>query len=149
MAAELKQALFEHLSANATIAAIVGARIVPNVAPTTATTGTTSASFFPYLAYERLSSDHVRHAGGPSGLAQGRMQIECWGLDSVTVESLADAVRRALQNFIGNMGAIALPVYSTLVDSMGDTVKFPETAADPIKWNVSVNVSIWYRESTT
>ena len=141
MTDKLKQALFEHMITDPTITAFVGSRVFPNAAPQTAP--------FPYITYERLDSEHFRHSLGSSGLAKALPEIDCWDTDSVVAEQIANRVRLRFHQFQGQMGNIALQVDSSTCEGMKDAVKQPENASDPTRWVVSVDLSVWYRETIT
>jgi hypothetical protein len=69
---------------------------------------------FPFYVYREISYDPTYHLTG-CDFAQTRMQVDCYGLSPTTAEDLREAVRKAVNNYAGAMGAET--VHSCNVDS--------------------------------
>lgn len=61
----------------------------------------------PYVTIQLLpvGEAHTHHMGGGGGLAQPSYQITCWESTRVLAETLATAVREAIDAFRGTMGS--------------------------------------------
>lgn len=55
------------------------------------------------IVYNRISSRGVRHMQGPSGLVQGRFQIDCWSQNADDAATLADMVKFRIEGFKGTI----------------------------------------------
>lgn len=95
----IRDELFTFLTGNAGISAIISARMSPQSAP--------QGAAFPNITFFRVSNDHFHNFAGAEGLVQQIFQIDCRDTDQTIVDSLADAVREALDGFLSKlMGAI-------------------------------------------
>ena len=92
----IEQALYKLLTTDADVTAIVKTRIYGNVAP--------EGKPLPYITYTRVDAEHYHHMGGLSGLANHRIQVDCWSNTYPQVKWLAEKVRLALDAFRGDVG---------------------------------------------
>ena len=106
---------------------------------------------WPALTYQRIGDGRrVWSHGGPSGLVETRLQLDAWARDTPTdrggalTARLADALRRALDGFVGRWGTVA--VQQVRLDS-------ERAAYDPDQkaqlWRRSQDYLIWYEEDVT
>jgi len=109
----IEDAVVAILLADAGVTALVADRVL---APPAAL-GTQA----PYVTHRRLATTRVRALAGPSGLADARLRLDCWGRDRAGVSGAAEAadvaqaVRRALDGFAGTAAGVAVRA-STLSD---------------------------------
>lgn len=92
----IEKAINALLRADATVNGLVGGRISPAGAP--------QGTAYPYLIYQRISTERVRSTEGPSQLAAARIQVTVYdGRDgaevALSVAAIAEAVRQALDGF--------------------------------------------------
>jgi hypothetical protein len=116
---ELEEGLYAHLSADATVAALVETRIYPLGAPQDAA--------MPNLAYQRISGAPGLAHDGPSGLAEARIQITCMAETYAGAKALATAVRNRLHGWRGGWGQV--PVGAAMIDSERDDYSQPFKAS--------------------
>lgn len=135
----LKQALYQHLTADAEVAAIVSNRVYPGVAPKDAP--------LPYITYQRISSQHERHMTGRAGVAHPRMQINCWSSSGITLETLVNEVRLALDRFAGAMGTVALNVLGAYLENIRDDQLLQAGASETVYHKASMEFIIWHAET--
>lgn len=91
-----RNALFEQLKDNAGVAAIVSTRIYNSVAP--------EGSALPFIVLEQIGGDRDHHTGGANGLTRREFQITSYDDKPNDAETLAEAIRDALDGFRGTMG---------------------------------------------
>lgn len=91
----IKQAIHVYLTGESLITDIVGGLIYYRTAPQNTPKGK------PYLTFQVIDSNSIHHQGGSSGTADTRVQIDSYSVDADEVESLASAVRIALDGFRG------------------------------------------------
>ncbi len=58
---------------------------------------------FPYISFQRISSQRDKHLGGSSGVVNTRMQVNCWALTAAEAEDIGELVRLRLDDFRGTM----------------------------------------------
>lgn len=92
---DLRPALRAFLLADASIVAMVGARVHPVRLP--------QGQKEPSVVYHRISALGDHNMAGPSGLSQVRMQVDCWAASSDTAAELSDLVKARLDGFRGPM----------------------------------------------
>ena len=106
---------------------------------------------WPALTYQRIGDGRrVWSHGGPNGLVETRLQLDAWARDTSTARGdaltahLADALRRALDGFVGQWGTV--PVQQVRLDSERATYD-PDTEAR--LWRRSQDYLVWYEEDVT
>ena len=80
--------LYSHLSADAGISALVGTRIYPVQMPQTPT--------LPAISYGRISNTAQF---GTTNVRETRYQVDCWAASYASVQSVAMAVKAALEEW--------------------------------------------------
>ena len=95
----IDEAIYSLLSADPGIAAIVADRITPVVS--------LEGGDMPALTYLIVDSIRAYSLAGPSGVARARVQFDSWGNHYLDARRLADAVRKAVSGFKGQIGGDA------------------------------------------
>lgn len=136
----IKAAIYDHLRNSTPIAAIVGTRIYPIVAP--------QGAALPYITFQRLHDEHNHHLGGAPGLVQAVFQINCWDDDDLGAEDLWAAVRNRFDGFRGQMGVNPndVAVRGIHLENL-DTFEPPTDASQPGIFGQLVTAEIWHAES--
>ena len=86
--ATVEENLYTLFTGSTAIAAVVGTRVYPVMAPQNAT--------YPCLVYTRVSTPRFHTHDGASGMAQPRFQINLWADSFSAARTLADTVRTAV-----------------------------------------------------
>lgn len=89
----IKQAMHAHITGSSLITDITGGRVYYRTAPQNVTE--------PYLTYQVIDATTEHHQGGSSGMGRTRLQVDSYSTDADEVESLATAVRMAVDGFRG------------------------------------------------
>lgn len=97
MTHSIRQSIYTFLTGHGLITAIVGTNIFYGYAPS----GTPS----PFIVYQQIDSIPEHHQGGDSGMGRTRIQIDCYSTDADQTETLAHAVRRALDGYRDSIGS--------------------------------------------
>jgi hypothetical protein len=92
----IEEALYSKLTGDAGVAALVVARIYPNVVP--------QDIAMPAVAYQRISTTRVMAHDGPTGVASARFQFTVSGSTYSSARNVVNAIRTALDGFSGLMG---------------------------------------------
>lgn len=93
----IMSALIDELANDAAVSAIVGDRIIANQA--------NQEEALPHIVINLISNLHTHHATAAAGVAHPSFQITCWETEPGKNETLASAVREALDGFRGTMGS--------------------------------------------
>lgn len=98
--ATIVKGLQTFLEAQSTITSVVGTRIYPQHLPRN--------SSYPCLTHQLVSRTYGHHLSGVTGLSTARVQVDCWGEKLSDVETLAEAVRVALDGYFGTIGDVTV-----------------------------------------
>lgn len=132
-------ALYTHLRDDAGVSAIVGTRIYPMNAP--------PAAVLPYVTFQVIALDDLRHMTGVVGVAETLMQLDSWGVSAGVARSLKEAIRTALHGFSGPMGDEALDVRSSTLRTARDDFERPAGGGTVGLYRVSQDFAIWHSVS--
>ena len=106
----LKTAIYEHLSTDAAIIAVVGGRIYRSFAP--------QANAFPFICYQRITATNQNDID----CVTERYQFDLVGKveDDETLESLKEHLLDSLNRFRGDLGNTGMKVKNTWLDIISD-----------------------------
>lgn len=143
MPANIHQALQSHLIGVTAISDLVGTRIYPDKAPTSAT--------FPYITYGVISNTHVRHFDDISGLASPLIQIDVWSNTRLSAVTVAEEIRVELENKRAGIGPTGnqLSVSGIFLENDRDLYEPPEDSSQVGIYRVSMDFRVWHAEPTT
>ena len=122
-----EQALFELLTHDAGVSAIVGDRVYPVRLP--------DEVVLPAMVYAKVSCIRYASHGGPSKLASSRFQLDCYSADYLEAKRLALAAVAALH---GKKGG---DIQAAFNDNETDGF-----SADDGVFRVTADILIWHRE---
>lgn len=83
--------LFTRLSTFAGLAALIGTRVYPNIAPQNATR--------PFVSYRRVTSDRPPAMGSDSGVVRARFQFDTFADEIDSALAVRDQIRAALKRW--------------------------------------------------
>jgi hypothetical protein len=115
--------IFQHLSTTAGITGKVSARIYPVRAPQNPT--------FPYIVYQRISTNPEYSISGFGSLSNVSIQFDCYATDHAGIRSLSSALHTAMQS-------------ATYKNILENDMDFPEPELDG--YRVTQDYSIWVNE---
>lgn len=127
----IEQGLFEYLSANAGVSALVDSRIYPSVMK--------QGVDMPVVVFSRIGSQRSRTFCATDSLVLGTFQLDCYDRGYLKAVQLAAAVRSALVDYAGLMG-------DTTVNQVSLESEFDTDDPEPGLYRVSQTYSIWYLE---
>ena len=131
--ADIKTAFFSYLKNNAVIAAQLGTRIYPGLAPASAGS--------PYLVYTRTDYHEEAHLTGQSGLFEYDLQCDIWGTSIAHVEDAFAALRGEIDGFRGLWDTI--PVRDARITSVIDGFEVPRDGVESGEHRVTVLLNVW------
>ncbi len=131
------KAVYNQLSNNATIVAVVGERIYPLSIP--------QGESLPAIVYQVISEEHDNHVDGSGGLAHATVQISCYATSYAAARNLAETIRVAITGDRGTYASIE--VTGCLLESDLDIYHPPADASDVGVYQIANSYSYWYREA--
>jgi hypothetical protein len=134
VSAQVQEAIVARLAADATVAALVGARISPAPLP--------QDTAFPAITYLRVTGRPERVMGNAPTLNSPLIQIDCWSQSYGQASQLAAAVLAALTSYSGTYTGPngSVDILGILVEDQRD-----QPDPDPQLARVSVDVTVWQR----
>jgi hypothetical protein len=94
----IESSLYEHLSGDSEVAALVSSRVYPAAIP--------QGAAMPAVAYRLISSLDLDGLDGSIGVRKAAVQVDCYAATYMEVKTLAAAALEALQDFDGTMGTV-------------------------------------------
>lgn len=132
----IERAIFIKLRNEVAITAIVSDRIGHNV--------TRQTIALPRIRIKEVSQNPVEHLNGSAGLADSRIQIDCFAAIMDTAIELAEMVRLTLQGFRGQVAQYFIQGINYLRGL--DLADDPFDGTDrPIYWK-SLDFRVWYTQ---
>jgi hypothetical protein len=132
----IKSAIYSTLAGSSAISAIVGTKIYPSVAP--------SSAVAPYIVYTVGSNLSIRTMQGASTLGQYRVQVSIFSFDSKTNTTLASALSSLLNTKRINGTGFS---FTSFEDNSIESDQFPEDASEQFVFQYNVDYSVFYQES--
>ena len=142
----MRDAIIDHLSADAAVLAIVtspaGPKIFPQVAPTSVVNP-------PYITISQVSGFHSRHLIAADGVANPRYQIDSWATTPAGASTLHKAVREAMDHFFGTMGQNqhTETVQGAFLEGEFDGFETPRGGSQVDIYRVISEWSFWHTET--
>ena len=129
----LGQGLYDHLTADPAVTALIGVRFTPAPALQGGAT--------PYAVYQLIGivRERTRALDGPNPLVRARVQIDVYADTLLAAQAAAAAIRRALDGYRGLLGTVKAG--SIMVEDDRDLYDRPAELR-----RVSFDVIIWHEE---
>src|SRR3954471_12286268 len=96
----MEASFYSYLSSINAITDLVGTRLYPHHLPQPTTQ---AAHVYPVLTFQTISVNHDHTLDAAAGVAQARIQVDCWSRNPAGALTLAETVRQQLHGFMGNM----------------------------------------------
>jgi len=133
--AVIDEALVQILTGDGAVAALVMDRVYPIVTP--------QGAELPAVVYQRISGPRDETMDGPSGLASPRYQFSCIGRGYGEMVAVAEAVRRALDGFRGDVGGVHVDSI-LMLNEFREFVAATDEQAD--RWIAHLDFRVWHLE---
>ena len=106
---------------------------------------------FHYITFQRVSSNHVRHLRGGSGLVASRWQIDCWARYAADVDRMSDAVRRSMDNLSGDFGDAdnLINIQACFLEDDAEDFVPPIDGSQVGRARVRMDFMLWHPETVT
>jgi hypothetical protein len=134
--AELADAIFHRLDNFSGLSSLVTSRIYRGMAPANPTK--------PFVVYQHISGSRFQSIGGPVGMAQPRIQIDCYDDTLDGAHAVATQIRFALDGYEGTNASVEITGSTLLTDF--DLI---EEGITPALRRVTMDFLISHRENTS
>jgi hypothetical protein len=130
----MEEALIAKLLATPGVAGLAGTRVYPGSRP--------QGSPLPALVFSLIDGMPLYADDGEVGLAQSRVQIDCWADSYADAKTLARSVKAALSGFVGMSGGVDFP--TIFIDAERDLREGGSNAAEYL-FRTSIDFIVWHR----
>jgi uncharacterized protein DUF3168 len=130
----LSRGLYAFLSTYAPLTAIVGTRIYPGLAPTSAV--------FPYVTIQELMVASHYHLDGATATFDTMAQIDVWSLEPMQAQQLAKIIRQSMDGLPAAWDG--LEVDGVFVDSETDAPEPAQDGSERAYYRRILTISVWH-----
>lgn len=138
----IDEAVYAWLSTRSALTALVGKRIVPDMAP--------KKMVYPRVVFSRVSTQRQTMLSGHITLGTARYQIDCWGLSRQDASTTGNVVRQAVEAFKDLPSPKpfwgTLPVQAVTIEDEGNGYDPPEDSSDVGAYSTRLDLMISYQE---
>lgn len=126
----IEDGLYTHLTAQSTITDIVEDRIYPTVMP--------QQTALPAIVFYNVGTTPISRQDGRPTLVRSRIQIDCYADRVRDAKLLSEAVRDALESYVGMMGASSVQAVFLLEHGSDDFDDIPSS------FRISSDYEVWH-----
>ncbi len=138
MANVLKQALFEEITTDATLLALISTRCFPDYADQTTT--------MPYITYQEFGNDGVHQFQGVDSLDKATYQFSIWAVSSTSRTDVENALRILLdgqRRAFGTGGNRTFVNRSENTNNL-DTIEEPDDGSQDVVFGKFMDFDFWH-----
>ncbi len=128
-----KSAIYSIVSIDSGVSAIVGTKIYPDAAPSSATC--------PYVVYSIVSTNQIHTISTTTTTTKFRIQFSCFAFDSATNSALVEAIKTVLDvhRFSGEGFS-----FIAFEDESIDLTQSPQDGSEQFTYQTNVDYMIWF-----
>jgi len=130
----LARAIYAYLSTYAPLTTIVGTRIYPGIAPTSAS--------FPYITLHEIMIESVYYLGGASASFDSMVQVDCWSLEPMQAHQMAQIIRLSMDGMPAAWDG--LEVDGVFIDSEQDAPEPAQDGSERAYFRRILTISVWH-----
>lgn len=130
----LHRALYAYLSTYAPLTALVGTRLYPGLAPTSAV--------FPYVTIQDLMVASHYHLDGATATFDSMVQIDVWALAAIEALQIARIIRQSMDGMPAAWDG--LEVDGVFVDSEMDAPEPAQDASERAYYRRILTITVWH-----
>jgi hypothetical protein len=130
----MEEAIIAKLLATSAVASLADARVYPGSRP--------QGSALPAVVFNRIDGAPLYADDGEAGIAQARVQIDCWAESYSDAKGLARAVNAGHSAFAGEAGGTQF--LSIFTDAERDLREAGSNAAE-YPFRTSIDFIVWHR----
>lgn len=136
--ANLRTAIFAHLSARDTLTALIGVGAACRLYPDMIPTGTP----LPYVRFVRITNPRTYHMTGRSEIYHPTYQYDVWAADRATAQAVLDALADELESFAGPHSGVT--VDRCFISREGDVTQSEQDGGQDPAYSVGIDAEMWY-----
>jgi len=133
----VEKAVRDILVSSTGVTSIVASRVYSGFVPQEVT--------MPFIMFRRDRTERNRSLDGPSGLVAAEIEVNCISQSAAQLQSLADAVRLALDNYSGTNKGIT--VHRSFLDDESDDTELEVSGGDERVRRRALDFVIWFYET--
>ena len=133
----VEKAIFNILSSDLGVSALVGLRIFPVYIP--------QGESKPAITYQQLGGPRDHTTDGASGFVESSFQVQCWAETYAGADDLADKVRLAMDGISGTYADVVIHCIH-LVNEVDVPAIEPENEALN-EFGKSLDFTLWHKEA--
>lgn len=130
----VKEAIYSILTADAGISAIVGTKVYPSVAP--------SSAVAPFVVYSVISNAPIQTMAG-SVSTKYRIQFSCFAFDSKTNTSVVSALHALMNNKRFRGAGFEMVAYE---ENEIESDSYPQDGSEQAVFQSNVDYMVWFRQ---
>lgn len=119
------------------VSSLVGSRVYPVLAPSTAT--------LPFAVYRRSSIQRQQTLAGPLGLPTVNMEVQIYGTTYESARQVADAFRKVLDGYDGSLNNVVVE-NASLEQESDDFVQLAGAELPPV-YSVTQTYALFWQET--
>ena len=101
---------------------------------------------FPYIVFDVDGTDPVLAHDGGSKLSRRTFRIECWGVGPLQARSVADAVRKKLQGFVGTAAGVRVDAIVILEGGRTESTMPDDGGQTPSSMRLLL-IAMWFEDA--
>lgn len=120
----LEEAVYTRLAGDAAVAALVGTRVYPILAP--------QAGALPYVVFARAETENLADLGGRGTHDRVQLSVQCFAADVETARALATAAQTCLDEWYGHEVVAGTRIIGRVQSVVPETDTTPRIHADTL-----------------
>lgn len=139
----LPQALFEEMTTDATLSALVSTRVYPDEAD--------QRTPMPYITYQEFTALTVAHFSGVDSLAKSSYQITVWASSAASRHAVENAVRVLFNLQRRNFGTGANEIFVNRSENTNNqsTKETPDDGSQNTRFGKFMDFEFWHERGIT
>ena len=133
----IEEAIVYILVNDSDVNGLAGERVWPNLVP--------QGEKLPGITYQQISGPREQMMSGPAGMVRARYQLNCWAESYEAAKDLFDAVRLAMDSYIGTVLSVVIDLIT--VENEGDVPEEEEGLDVLRRYGKRMDCLIWYKEA--
>ncbi len=139
----LKQALFEEITTDVTLSALVSTRVFPDYAD--------QRTIKPYMTYEEILNEGVAHFNGVDSLDKATYEFTIWAASAASRQDVENALRVLLNLQRRNFGTGANEIFVNRSENTNnqDTIEQPDDGSQNVVFGKFMDFEFWHERGIT
>ncbi len=143
MSNTLPQALFEEMTTDVTLSALVGTRVFPDEAD--------QRTVMPYIVYQEFANLNIAHFSGPDSLNKASYQFTIWASSMSSRHDVENALRILFNIQRRNFGTGANEIFVNRSENTNNqsTKETPDDGSQNTRYGKFMDFEFWHERGIT